>query len=135
MVADADDLVGALGGLPVDAVATGRENYYTGAVAAGEPPGRWYGAGAEALGLTGLVDAQDMTRAVRAVPRPARRAFRDPERWDEVATLGHTGPQVPDRGGDVQRSLDAEPYADAERREELRWTRARLNARTSRSST
>jgi hypothetical protein len=23
------------------AVATGRENYYTGAVAAGEPPGRW----------------------------------------------------------------------------------------------
>lgn len=24
-----------------DQVATGRENYYTGAVAAGEPPGRW----------------------------------------------------------------------------------------------
>ena len=38
-------------------VATGRENYYTGAVAAGEPPGRWWGAGAEALGLRGLVDA------------------------------------------------------------------------------
>ena len=35
------------------AVATGRENYYTGAVAAGEPPGRWYGRGAEALGLAG----------------------------------------------------------------------------------
>src|SRR5262249_24340788 len=44
----------------LDAVATGRENYYTGAVAAGEPPGRWYGAGAEALGLSGLVDAQEM---------------------------------------------------------------------------
>ena len=44
-------------------VATGRENYYTGAVAEGEPPGRWWGAGAEKLGLRGLVDAQDM-RAV-----------------------------------------------------------------------
>ena len=36
-----------------DAVATGREGYYTGAVAAGEPAGRWYGAGAELLGLSG----------------------------------------------------------------------------------
>lgn len=42
-------------------VATGRENYYTGAVAAGEPPGFWSGRGAAALGLTGEVDAQDMT--------------------------------------------------------------------------
>ncbi|WP_219420454.1 relaxase domain-containing protein, partial [Pseudonocardia nigra] len=41
-------------------VAAGRENYYTGAVAEGEPPGRWWGAGAERLGLTGLVDGQDM---------------------------------------------------------------------------
>ena len=59
-------------------VATGRENYYTGAVAEGEPPGRWWGAGAEKLGLSGLVDAQDM-RALyerfldpraRRLPRP-----------------------------------------------------------------
>ena len=35
-------------------VATGRESYYTGAVTEGEPPGRWWGAGAEKLGLTGL---------------------------------------------------------------------------------
>src|SRR3712207_7748567 len=41
-------------------VATGRESYYTGAVAEGEPPGRWWGAGAEKLGLSGLVDARDM---------------------------------------------------------------------------
>ena len=39
-----------------DAVAAGRENYYTGAVTAGEPPGRWYGRGAAQLGLTGEVD-------------------------------------------------------------------------------
>jgi hypothetical protein len=37
-------------------VATGRENYYTGAVTDGEPAGRWWGAGAEKLGLRGLVD-------------------------------------------------------------------------------
>jgi len=49
----------------------GRENYYTGAVAAGEPPGRWYGGGAEMLGLSGLVDAQDMKGCLRALPRSA----------------------------------------------------------------
>ena len=37
----------------LNAVATGRENYYTGAIAAGEPPGRWYGRGAAAVGLAG----------------------------------------------------------------------------------
>jgi hypothetical protein len=51
------------------AVAAGRESYYTGAVAAGEPPGRWYGRGAEQLGLAGEVDALDMC-AVRALHRP-----------------------------------------------------------------
>ena len=40
-----------------EAVAKGREGYYTGAVAAGEPPGIWYGRGAERLGLAGEVDA------------------------------------------------------------------------------
>ncbi|MGH3991296.1 MAG: relaxase domain-containing protein, partial [Pseudonocardiaceae bacterium] len=39
-----------------DAVAAGRESYYTQATAEGEPPGRWWGAGAEQLGLTGEVD-------------------------------------------------------------------------------
>ena len=33
-------------------VATGRENYYTGAVIEGEPPGRWWGAGACRRGVT-----------------------------------------------------------------------------------
>ncbi|MEC3976244.1 relaxase domain-containing protein [Amycolatopsis sp. H20-H5] len=44
-----------------DEVAKGRENYYTDAVAEGEPPGRWYGAGAEKLGLTGLVEDDTMS--------------------------------------------------------------------------
>src|SRR4051794_15511836 len=46
-----------------DEVATAREGYYTGAVAAGEPPGLWWGAGAETLGLRGEVDA-DLMEAV-----------------------------------------------------------------------
>ena len=82
-------------------VATGRENYYTGAVAEGEPPGRWYGAGAEALGLTGLVDHQDMHALYEQFldPRDERSATR--ERWDEVADAGPRGPQVPDGRGDL----------------------------------
>src|SRR5205085_5846958 len=41
-----------------DAVAGGREGYYTGAVAAGEPAGLWYGRGAAELGLSSEVDAE-----------------------------------------------------------------------------
>jgi len=60
------------------AVAAGRESYYTGAVAAGEPPGRWYGRGAEHLGLTGEVDTQDMTALYQHFIDPRDPAFRDP---------------------------------------------------------
>ncbi len=101
----------------LDAVATGRENYYTGAVAAGEPPGRWYGKGAEELGLTGLVDAQDMRAVYEHYLDPRDPNFRDIERWDEVATLGHTGRKYQTVEEIYQCSLDAEPYADAERRD------------------
>src|SRR5262245_31955553 len=66
------------------AVAVGRENYYTGAVAAGEPSGRWFGKGAEALGLHGEVDAQDMTALYERFIDPRDDAFRDPARWDEA---------------------------------------------------
>src|SRR6266545_4263054 len=104
----------------LNAIATGRENYYTGAVAAGEPPGRWYGAGAEELGLTGLVDAQDMRAVYEHYLDPRDPNFRDPARWDEVATLGHTGRKYQTVEEIYQRSLDAEPYADPERREQLR---------------
>jgi conjugative relaxase-like TrwC/TraI family protein len=114
----------------LDAVATGRENYYTGAVAAGEPPGRWYGKGAEELGLSGLVDAQDMRAVYEHYLDPRDPNFRNLEKWDEVATLGHTGRKYQTVEEIYQRSLDAEPYADAERREQLRLDaskRARKN--------
>jgi conjugative relaxase-like TrwC/TraI family protein len=104
----------------LNAVATGRENYYTGAVAEGEPPGRWYGAGAEALGLRGLVDAQDMQALYEHFLDPRDPNFRDADKWNEVPTLGHAGRKYPTADEIFERSLNAEPYADAERREQLR---------------
>ena len=104
----------------LDAVATGRENYYTGAVAAGEPPGRWFGRGAEALGLRGLVDHQDMTALYERFIDPRDERFRDQARWDEASTLGHTGRRYATEDELYDRMLDAEPDASAERRAELR---------------
>ena len=79
-----------------EAVAKGREGYYTGAVAAGEPPGLWYGRGAETLGLTGEVDAEimkalythglDPRDPATALPGPTSSAARSP------------GPAGPGRG-------------------------------------
>jgi conjugative relaxase-like TrwC/TraI family protein len=102
------------------AVAAGRENYYTGAVAAGEPPGRWYGRGAETLGLSGLVEAGDMKAVYEHFLDPRDENFRNPDRWRDAATLGHTGRKYISAEEIYQRSVDAEPYADAERREQLR---------------
>jgi hypothetical protein len=39
-------------------VASGQESYYLDAVTEGEPPGVWLGSGAQALGLSGEVDAE-----------------------------------------------------------------------------
>ena len=103
-------------------VATGRENYYTGAVAAGEPPGRWYGRGAKTLGLAGEVDTQDMTALYERFIDPRDDAFRDPARWDdeEVDRLGHTGRRYQTEDEIYAAALKAEPDAGAERRAELR---------------
>jgi hypothetical protein len=104
----------------LNAVAAGRENYYTGAVAEGEPPGRWYGTGATELGLAGLVDAQDMRALFEHFVDPSDPAFRDPDSWAEAAKLGHAGRQFMSAERIYARALDAEPHADAERREALR---------------
>src|SRR6266511_3361234 len=112
------------------AVATGRENYYTGAVAAGEPPGRWYGRGAEALGLSGLVDHQDMAALYEHFIDPHDPGFRDPTRWAEAATLGHAGRRYETEEEIYAAALEAEPGAAPERRAELRLAagkRARKN--------
>src|SRR3954453_363224 len=101
-------------------VATGRENYYTGAVAEGEPPGRWWGAGAERLGLTGLVDGHDMRGVYERFLDPRHEAFTDPDRWDEVNTLGHTGRSYTSEDDLYAQFLQREPGATAERRVELK---------------
>jgi conjugative relaxase-like TrwC/TraI family protein len=108
-----------------DAVATGRENYYTGAVAAGEPPGRWSGRGAGALGLVGLVDAQDMTAVYERFIDPRDPGFKNPEQWDQTATLGHGGRAYQSAEDLYAAALAAEPDADGERREELRLESAK----------
>jgi hypothetical protein len=112
------------------AVAAGRENYYTGAVAAGEPPGRWYGRGAEALGLSGLVDHQDMTALYEHFVDPRDPGFRDPAAWKETATLGHTGRKYLSEEEIYAAALRAEPHASPERRAEMQLEagkRARRN--------
>jgi conjugative relaxase-like TrwC/TraI family protein len=103
-----------------DAVAAGRENYYTGAVAEGEPAGRWYGSGAEQLGLRGLVDPQDMTALYEHFIDPTDPAFRSPEQWAEAGTLGNPGRRYLSEDQIYEASLAKEPHADAERRAELR---------------
>jgi conjugative relaxase-like TrwC/TraI family protein len=100
-------------------VATGRENYYTGAVTEGEPPGRWYGTGADALGLTGLVDHQDMEALYEHFIDPRDPAFKDKDAWKSASTLGHTGRKYKTADQLYAEALDAEPYADGERREQL----------------
>lgn len=74
-----------------DEVATAREGYYTGAVAAGEPPGRWWGAGAETLGLAGDVDADLMEAVYTKLLDPRDPAAHDKTTWEEAAALsaGH----------------------------------------------
>lgn len=113
-----------------DAVAKGRENYYTGAVAAGEPPGRWYGAGAAALGLHGEVDTQDMRAVYERFLDPRDPQFRDPAQWEDVATLGRVGRRYVTEDELFKAALDAEPSATPERQAEMRLDagkRARKN--------
>ena len=117
-------------------VATGRENYYTGAVTEGEPPGRWYGAGAEALGLSGLVDHQDMHALYERfldprderVPRP-RAVGRGVRRW---VTRAASTPR-PRRSTSVHWTPSRTPILNGVN--SCGWTRRRLNATTSRSWT
>ncbi len=113
-----------------DQVGPGRENYYTGAVTAGEPPGRWQGRGAAALGLSGLVDHQDMTALYERFLDPREAAFADPDQWEGAPTLGHTGRAYQSEDAIYAAALEAEPGADAERRAALRveaGQRARKN--------
>jgi hypothetical protein len=103
-----------------DATTEARENYYTGEAAAGEPPGRWSGAGAERLGLRGLVDPQVMIGVYERFLDPRDTRFGDESQWDDVAVLGHAGREYLSETAIYQNLLAAEPTADATRRDALR---------------
>ncbi|WP_300008269.1 MobF family relaxase [Pseudonocardia sp.] len=103
-----------------DEVAKAREGYYTGAVAAGEPPGLWWGKGAETLGLAGEVDADLMEAIYTRLLDPRDPAAHDRTTWDEAEALaaGHrkyrTAEQI------YASLLDARPDAGPEERAALR---------------
>ncbi|MDQ2710290.1 MAG: relaxase domain-containing protein, partial [Actinomycetota bacterium] len=103
-----------------EAVAKGREGYYTGAVAAGEPPGLWYGAGAEALGLTGVVDAEIMKALYTHGLDPRDPATASRATWGEAARLGNP-PRNYKKADEIYAGLlAANPDASPELRAELR---------------
>src|SRR5690606_34169229 len=101
-----------------NAVAAGRESYYSGAVAAGEPAGLWYGAGAEALGLRGEVD-HDLLEAVYShMLDPRDPAAHSRATWGEAAELArHRRYKTPEQI--LEGLLAKEPGASPERVAEL----------------
>src|SRR3954447_7697848 len=74
-------------------VGAGREDYYTGAVAEGEPPGTWHGRGAASLGLVGEVDPDVMHAVFGEFSDPRDPLFADPETRDQAARLGRAPKQ------------------------------------------
>ncbi len=99
-----------------DAVAKGREAYYTDAVAAGEPPGRWYGRGAEALGLTGVVDPLVMKALFTHGLDPRDPATASQETWHQAARFGNPPRNYKSAEEIYAALLDAHPDAGPEQR-------------------
>ena len=87
----------------------------------GEPPGRWYGDRRRGAGpdrvwsIIRTWRRSTSTSWTRATP-----AFKDPDRWTEASKLGHGGRAYKTADQWYEQLLDAEPYADPERREQLR---------------
>lgn len=100
-------------------VATGRENYCTGAVVEGEPPGRWWGRGAEQLGLSGLEDPQDMRAVFERFRDPATPTSATRSAGMRRRRSGTPGGSS-DRGRAVNGMLERVLNAGPERRAELR---------------
>ncbi len=75
-------------GYLTDQVGAGKESYYTGAVGAGEPPGVWWGKGAQLLGLDGEVDAEVMRALYESYHDPRDPKFADEATRRESAVLG-----------------------------------------------
>src|SRR4051795_8075899 len=98
----------------------GQDAYYTDAVAAGEPAGIWYGRGAEALGLTGEVDANMMKALYTHSLDPRDPATADRETWHEAARFGSAPRNYHSAEEIYARLVEQHPEAGAEERAELR---------------
>lgn len=111
------------------ATATPTENYYTGAVRAGEPAGRWSGRGSEHVGLSGEVAAIQMEALFghRIDPRADR--FAEPAEWAQAPRIGGARRRYATADEAYERMLAAEPDASGERREELRLNAERTARR------
>src|ERR1700682_756794 len=83
--------------------------YYINAAQAGEPPGRWWGPGAQALGLT-------PGQIVQRAPYDAVYQQIDPR---TAARLGRSRGRYPPFADPLARLTAAEPHATAERLIEL----------------
>ncbi len=104
-----------------DAVEGGRETYYTaGADAAGEPAGLWHGAGAAALGLSGEVDAEQMSALFAHRLDPRDPASADVATWGEAATLGRKPHVFKNAEQRYAALLEQNPGAGPELRAQLR---------------
>lgn len=97
----------------------GREGYYTGAVACGEPPGVWYGAGAKMLGLSGNVDADTMEALYSHQIDPRDPNGQDRATWGDAETLGNRPSNFRSTRQRYDEMLAKEPGAGPERRAEL----------------
>jgi conjugative relaxase-like TrwC/TraI family protein len=102
------------------AVARGRESYYTGAADAGEPPGRWGGRAAAELGLSGEVDHRDMEALYSHFIDPRDERFRRSDQWADAQRLGRPPRKYASASAALDAALAAEPYATAERRQQIR---------------
>lgn len=103
-----------------DAVAKGRDDYYTGATHAGEPPGRWYGKGADALGLSGEVDAEVMKALYTHGLDPRDQAVASRQTWGQAQRFGNAARNYKSADEIYAGLLDSHPEAGPEERAQLR---------------
>lgn len=101
-------------------VAVGRESYYLNATTAGEPPGKWWGTGAAALGLEGQVDNDAMEALYSQFLDPRDPRFADPETRGDCRTLGMRRAQFATADEMFERRAGQEPGALPERLAQIR---------------
>jgi hypothetical protein len=94
-------------------VESGTTSYYLDAVTTGEPAGQWLGAGAEALGLTGDVKAEDMHTLFNTFVNPntgealGRRPMKSIPLADKVAAAQAAEPNaLPERLNEIRRNVE-----------------------------